>query len=343
MSSTVIKCAVCKTEFKHFSSYKTHVIKFHSQQNNINSTVDETKSASGKSDTLCKTSTQPISSFNCECCNKTFSTKYSLARHVKKYCKSKQQVPSTPKSFPLLQVTPETIAAIAELIKATASSTVTGSNNTNSSITNQTDNSSNKTNNQHIGDNITNNNNLLINQDIKINPLGKENLDHITEADKLEFLHLGSGAVPALARAILELPENRNMAICDKKAGKVMFVNRKGKVEIANLDKVIGWFTDDNIGRINNYITEYDDKFSPNDKLIQRLKILQGHETIDTDDEEEHDNKYQAYFIACSSQIRDAVELHSKPALKNIKRYRDVKSKELSGHQIPNIQLPTLN
>jgi hypothetical protein len=179
-------------------------------------------------------------------------------------------------------VTPETIAAITELIKATASGTMTGSHNTNSSITNQTDNSTNKTNNQHNGDNITNNNNLLINQDIKINPLGKENLDHITEADKLEFLHLGSGAVPALARAILELPENRNMAICDKKAGKVMFVNRKGKVEIANLDKVINWFTDDNIGRINNYITEYDDKFPPNDKLLQRLKILQGHETIDT-------------------------------------------------------------
>lgn len=339
MSSTVIKCAACKTEFKHFSSYKTHVIKFHSQLSNTNSVADDTKSTSSKSETLCKPSTQ-TNVFKCEHCNKTFTTKYTLGRHVKTYCKSKTQRPSAHKSFPLLQVTPETIAAITELIKATSSGTVTGSHNTNSSITNQTDNSTNKTNNQHNGDNITNNNNLLINQDIKINPLGKENLDHITEADKLEFLHLGSGAVPALARAILELPENRNMAICDKKAGKVMFVNRKGKVEIANLDKVINWFTDDNIGRINNYITEYDDKFSPNDKLIQRLKILQGHETIDTDDEEEHDNKYQAYFIACSSQIRDAVELHSKHALKNIKRYRDIKSRELS-HS--NVQLPTLN
>ena len=332
MSDTTYTCPTCESTYDSFGSYKKHVLKVHgTSRDNV------------KSKAPAKRKFVPV---ECEICKTTYSSVYALKKHQTRAQHIPVQEPtkpSTPKSFPLLQVTPETIAAITELIKATASGTMTGSHNTNSSITNQTDNSTNKTNNQHNGDNITNNNNLLINQDIKINPLGKENLDHITEADKLEFLHLGSGAVPALARAILELPENRNMAICDKKAGKVMFVNRKGKVEIANLDKVINWFTDDNIGRINNYITEYDDKFLPNDKLLQRLKILQGHETIDTDDEEEHDNKYQAYFIACSSQIRDAVELHSKPALKNIKRYRDIKSRELSGHQIPNVQLPTLN
>ncbi len=328
MSGVEFKCSVCKKEFKHFSSYKSHVIKSHSRMNDYrdedeNSELDAKQGKSSKSNTDASV---------CQYCALSFSTKYTLNRHIKKYCKAKSDISSKTGSLPLLQATPEIIASIAAIIKATSvlNGTQNGNYNTNSNS---------NTTNQHNGDvqnigrdNITNTNNLLINQEIKINPLGKENLDHITEADKLEFLHMGAGAVPALARAILEQPENRNIAICDKKAGKVMFINRKGKVEIANMDRVIGWFTDDNIGRINDYITEYDDQFSPNDRILQRLKILQGHETIDTDEEEEHDDKYEAYYVSCSSQVKDAVELNSRLALKNIKKYRDFKAKQLATH-----------
>ena len=310
MSSGEFKCSVCKKEFKKFRYYKDHVMKSHVQMNG-----DKTPD---------KTDTQkPM--FTCQYCSSSFSTKYALNRHVKTYCKSKQSVSACKPALHLLQVTPETIAAITEIIKASMLGTVTGSHNANSYNTIQTDNSTNSVDvDNSLTQNNTNHNNLTINQDIKINPLGKENLDHITKEDKLEILRLGAGAVPALARAILELPENRNIAGYDKKNMKVMFVNRKGNIEIGNMDKVIGWFTEDNIGRVNTYITEYDDEFSPNNRLLHRLKVMQGHETIEGDDEEEHNRIYQSYFATCNSHVKDAIEVNSRSALQKLKKFRDL-------------------
>jgi len=158
----------------------------------------------------------------------------------------------------------------------------------------------------------------------------------ITKEDKLEILKLGAGAVPALARAIIELPENRNIAGYDKKNMKVMFVNRKGKIEIGNMDKVIGWFTEDNIGRVNNYITEYDDEFPPNNRLLNRLKVMQGHETIESDDEEEHNRIYQSYFTTCNSHIKDAIEVNSRSALQRLKKFRDFLEQQKRIELMPN-------
>jgi len=331
MSATEFTCNKCFNVYSRFDTYKSHVLKAHTEQATQGTLLDDNAQYNN-------------SEFKCDYCNVKCGSKYTLKRHIDKNCKAAPNrctdtsinADSKFKSMPLLQVTPQTISAIAEIIKASLFNTGSiDSSNSKKVINNDTNTSnSNNLNNQNQIDtqnnNITNiatqnntQNNLQVNQDIHINPLGKENLSHISKADILEMLHLGAGAVPALARAILELPENRNIAGYDKKNGKVMFVNRKGKVEIGNLDKVIGWFTEDNIGRVNNYITEYDEEFPPNDRLIQRLKVMQGHETIEDEDEEEHNRIYQTYFANCSSQLKDAIEVNSKQALLRIKKFHD--------------------
>ena len=275
---------------------------------------------------------KPLEPMYCNTCCVQFSSKYALKIHQGGRCKGQKTENTsggnTPSANVLLGVSPEIIRAVAEIVKAsfgfTNPSSVNSDNNSGNQNNQSIDNSQIDTlNNNNITTQNNMQNNLQVNQDIHVNPLGKENLSHITKADILEMLHLGAGAVPALARAILELPENRNIAGYDKKNGKVMFVNRKGKVEIGNLDKVIGWFTDDNIGRVNNYITEYDDEFPASDRLLHRLKVMQGHETIEGDDEEEHNRIYDTYFANCSSQLKDAIEVNSKQALHRLKKFRD--------------------
>jgi DNA-directed RNA polymerase subunit RPC12/RpoP len=328
MSDKGYICAKCGKEYKHFDSYKSHVLKAHTGSANSASVNTNKQTANTE--------------FKCSYCNNFYISKYTLKRHIDSYCKDAYKgnhISTTTKrknvtdenviSKQLLQVTPEIIRAVTEVVKAslgiTNSQSVTNTDQSDSNNCTSIENSgqiSNLTNTNIATQNNTQNN-LQVNQDIHVNPLGKENLSHISKADILEMLHLGAGAVPALARAILELPENRNIAGYDKKNGKVMFVNRKGKVEIGNLDKVIGWFTEDNIGRVNNYITEYDDEFPPNDRLIHRLKVMQGHETIEDEDEEEHNRIYQTYFANCSSQLKDAIEVNSKQALLRIKKFHD--------------------
>jgi hypothetical protein len=273
---------------------------------------------------------KPLEPVNCDTCNVQFSSKYALQIHQNGRCKGIKQdnLPEhRPLPYPLLGVSPDIIRAVTEIVKTslgiTNSHSVTNTDQSDSKNCPSIENNGRISNLTNIATQNNTQNNLQLTQDIHVNPLGKENLSHISKEEILEMLHLGAGAVPALARAILELPENRNIAGYDKKNGKVMFVNRKGKVEVGNLDKVIGWFTEDNIGRVNNYITYYDDEFQPNDRLLHRLKVMQGHETIEDEDEEEHNRIYQTYFANCSSQLKDAIEVNSKQALLRIKKFRD--------------------
>jgi uncharacterized C2H2 Zn-finger protein len=311
---TTYNCPSCPKTFKYFKSYKNHVLTVHASARQQEYASLNPGKQVDPSDIVCPA------------CSLTFYSKYTLSRHTKLYCKARST--SSPTNV-LLGVNPEIIRAVADIFKASLGLTnypsVSNDNNSGNQTRQNIENNGqiDTLNNNNIATQNNTQNNLQVSQDIHINPLGKENLSHISKGEILEMLHLGAGAVPALARAILELPENRNIAGYDKKNGKVMFVNRKGKVEIGNLDKVIGWFTDDNIGRVNNYITEYDDEFQSNDRLIHRLKVMQGHETIEGDDEEEHNRIYDSYFENCSSQLKDAIEVNSKQALHRLKKFRD--------------------
>ncbi len=318
-----VKCPVCNLTYSDFAAYKRHVMVKHviSCKDKIKHTKQEKKA-------------KRLDPVICNDCNLQFCSKYTLQKHINTgKCKGiNTNGSSDSKQLPaqLIGVSPDIIRAVTEIVKTslgiTNTHSVSSSINSGNQNSNTVDNSGQieTLNNTTIGHQNNTQNLLQVNQDIKINPLGKENLDHITKEEKLEILRLGAGAVPALARAILELPENRNIAGYDKKNMKVMFVNRKGKIEIGNMDKVIGWFTEDNIGRVNNYITEYDDEFPPNNRLLHRLKVMQGHETIEGDDEEEHNRIYQSYFATCNSHVKDAIEVNSKSALQRLKKFRDL-------------------
>jgi hypothetical protein len=345
MSSALIyTCAACKSTYKRFAAYKKHVLRDHAK-------IDSEDDLDIKPKSRGRPKIVHHKSVTCEDCNKMFCSKYTLQTHKTKYCKgdnireaSDVKGENEGKTSSLAGLTPETLMALTELLKTTMGGSNVQSGNHNQHIEHKNKiTNNNQTNNHTNNNNLTNNNNitqnniLQFNHNININPLGQENLDHITKEDKLEILNMGAQAVPALAKAILELPENRNIAICDKKNNKVMFVNRDGKVEISNIDKVVGWFTEDNIGRINSYITEYDDDIPARNRVIKRLKVLQGHDSISSDEEEEHDAKYQGYFDNCSSQLKDAIAINNRLALRNIKKFHD--KLEIQNSGIPNLKI----
>ncbi len=114
--------------------------------------------------------------------------------------------------------------AAASILTVLIKSGCLGGNTNNANVVNTTNNNNNGTinNNDNRTLNLTNNNNS---QTINIHPLGQENLDHITKERKIKILCKGVRAVGELYTAILELPENRNVAITDKRNSKVTYVH----------------------------------------------------------------------------------------------------------------------
>jgi hypothetical protein len=177
----------------------------------------------------------------------------------------------------------------------------------------------------HNGDNIKNETNHTHNY--LINPLGKENMDHITKERKLSILNKGIGAVPELFRILMELPENWNLAISDKRNGKALYMDRDGRILIDDLKKVIQKVVTDNIDRVDCFLDELYKELRLRDKTILRLIEAQCY----VPDGEEYDPDARPvlynekllgnYHDRCAEQIKDHMDLHKKTHLSYLKKY----------------------
>jgi hypothetical protein len=292
-------CKICNVSYTRFSVLKQHITSKHFEPSNeeIN---DELKHKQEKKDTeLVK----------CDMCEKQFSNKYNLKRHKDKSCNPTPEM--------LLKVLKSEAAAsiLTVLIKSGCLGGNTNINTTNNNNNGTINNNDNRT------LNLTNNNN---NQTINILPLGQENLDHITKERKIKILCKGLCAVGELYNAILEVPENRNVAITDKRNSKVTYRNRDGKIEIASLDKVLGMITTDNIDRIDEYLDELYNELPLHDKTILRLMEAQeftipgqeptGRTMYDTPD-------FDTYHSKCMVHINDILNLKKKKLVFGLNKY----------------------
>ncbi len=309
MSASNITCKNCALTFTRIFSYRRH--------------VESGRCRGLRQDTITVPKPSVQESVTCNTCGASFVNKYTLQRHNNTVCKPNP----TMQSF--LNMNPEAMNMMFKLYEsfvsnnANAIKTHNGDNNTNHGTINNTNNSNNTINNTN---NTNTNNTLNLAQTINLNPLGKESTDHITKERKLGILKKGLHAVPELLKILLEVPENRNVAITDKKGGKVTYFNRDGEMEIENINKVVSMITVDNIDRIDAYLDELHTELSLKDKTIMRLLEAQGFtlpgdeqdRACDSDSEEQ---KTTAYHNKCEGKIKDVLTMNKKKCLTQINQY----------------------
>lgn len=306
MATKGIVCSFCSKAFVRMSLYKAHIDNGKCKGRQINGTDSELEYC----DTVSESSESP--GVTCSMCKKTFANKYTLKRHQETVCEPNEikTILTNPIAYRLLEKAMELNASKSS--NTSSEKSLCNSGNINNS-------------NIHTGDNIKNETNHTHNY--LINPLGKENMDHITKERKLGILNKGIGAVPELFRVLMELPENWNLAISDKRNGKALYMDRDGRILIDDLKKVIQKVVTDNIDRVDCFLDELYKELRLRDKTILRLIEAQGY----VPDGEEHDPDARPvlynekllgnYHDRCAEQIKDHMDLHKKTHLSYLKKY----------------------
>ncbi len=315
MDTVKIQCKLCSSSFARFTIYKKHMEKKHINPSSMAAKQQTEASAQPKSTKANKTAAKSTGQVKCDACDKTFINKYNLKRHVENSCNpTPEQLLKGLKPSPALSI-------LTALVKSGCLGGIT--NNTN----NGTQNTQNSTNNGTINNDnrVLNQVNNLNNPVININPIGQENLDHITEERRIAILKKGINAVGELYSAILEAPENHNVAVIDKRNKKVLYKNRDSKVSIGDLKKVLNMVATEAIDTISDFLTKYHDKLSRRDKTILRLIQAQGFVFPDEEDDgeqsEEDEALFEEYHKRCESLIEDLLNLHKTRIAKRLKQH----------------------
>jgi uncharacterized protein YeeX (DUF496 family) len=252
----------------------------------------------------------------CDVCGNTFLNKYNLKRHVDNSCNpTPEQLLKGLKPGPALSI-------LTALVKSGCLGGITNNTQNNNGILNtNTNNGTINNNDNRVLNQVNNLNNPVIN----INPLGQENLDHISEDRRIAILKKGINAVGALYEAILEDPANQNLVVIDKRNKKVLYKNRDGKMTIGDLKKVVNTAATENIDRIDDFLVKYHDKLSRKDKTILRLIQAQGFtfpgEEADDSQDEADEAMFEEYHTRCEELIIDLLELNKGRISKRLKKY----------------------
>ena len=184
----------------------------------------------------------------CKYCEKEFSSRQTLLRHEKKYCKHKEDLTTK------LDIQAEIIERleeerreykmekeklykqIEELIKKAGNTTI------------------------HHGSTITNNT-------INLNSYGKEDLSHITESFKTQLIKGPFGMIPKMIEAVHfndKKPENKNISLSNMN-GKYISVYKDGKWMYCNKNDVM-----DELMETNYYIL--DSHYEGNDGVLNETQ-----------------------------------------------------------------------
>jgi hypothetical protein len=184
----------------------------------------------------------------CKYCEKEFSSRQTLLRHEKKYCKQKEDLTTK------LDIQAEIIERleeerreykmekeklykqIEELIKKAGNTTI------------------------HHGSTITNNT-------INLNSYGKEDLSHITESFKTQLIKGPFGMIPKMIEAVHfndKKPENKNISLSNMN-GKYISVYKDGKWLYCNKNDVM-----DELMETNYYIL--DSHYEGNDGVLNETQ-----------------------------------------------------------------------
>ena len=82
------------------------------------------------------------------------------------------------------------------------------------------------------------NTNITNNITLKINPFGEENLDFLTNEDKLKIVNRCYMGVPELIKKIHNKPENHNIFISNLKNNVMAVLNKKNELEYNDYNEI---------------------------------------------------------------------------------------------------------
>jgi hypothetical protein len=272
-------CDKCDKEFKFNYLLKRHqnnkfpcitdtslITKYDNKINNIDTKILELTEQSIQTKKICMF------------CNKKFNNKNNVERHIFSSCiikkemiDNKNKIIEEKNKLEKQEETNKLREEILSLKKVMAN--IIEKNNKNK---NDNDND-NITFNQVINNNINNINNTNNNLIININPLGKENLTHITEADYKKYL---SGFFPGFIQFIEKIhfddnaPENHNICITNLKS-KHVYVNENNKWIVKEKHDILDNFITKKYNLLTDKFEEFEENNIINDKIIDNFKEFQ--------------------------------------------------------------------
>jgi hypothetical protein len=163
-----------------------------------------------------------------------------------------------------------------------------------------------------INNNITNNNNnshnkININNNIiNINPFGKENLESITEKEKIRILNRAFMAFPeALKKIHYDIPENRNFFQTNKKDKKYIQVYNGKNIIYEDKDKIQDDISYKVMVHLGVWFDEYEIKFNTRRKeLISRM----FDEFNDGKLEDKYENEIEKFILSYSNDMKEIMQ-----------------------------------
>ena len=191
----------------------------------------------------------------CEYCFKTFKSKPSLVRHVKKFCKVKKEI-DLEKDQDKKEI---------EQLKSQVNRLI---DKVGSKVNNYTINGGvNKNNTLEISNN--NNNNVqtqnIESQNIQLNNFGKENLGMLTDDVKRQMIKGPYGMFPKMMELIYfsdEFPENKNIKLLNRKDDVLQIYDKDKGWKFVDKKETINDFLEDKGFEIDSYYDNNDMGFN---------------------------------------------------------------------------------
>ena len=169
---------------------------------------------------------------NCEFCAKSFKSQDNLTRHLKKFCKQRKDKENELEEIKvLLEEEREIHKKEKQRLYDCIDRLIEKAGNTTTTITNNTQNN------------------------IHLNSYGKEDLSHITDKLKMEFLKLPYGMIPKMIEQVhfsQIKPENSNIALTNKKE-KFIKIFKDGKWQYFNKEEILDDLIQTNYCRLDGF------------------------------------------------------------------------------------------
>jgi hypothetical protein len=158
-----------------------------------------------------------------------------------------------------------------------------------------------------IINNINNNTNNIVNNNLIVNPVGQESIEHIKKERLLEILSSGDNMLKEFCKEIYSVTENLN-AYIDIRTKMITFINKENKLEIETMSRMIQKIVYSHMDRIKSIMRVYRDELPDN-----AVKLFD--ETI---------NIYNC--VINSDNIRDEKLIEEEHNRLNIRLLEDIKS-----------------
>ena len=199
--------------------------------------------------------------FNCEHCLRNFKSQDNLIRHTKKYCKVKKQLDEELEHVKIIleeerashkEEKKRLYDCIDKLIQKAGNITTTITNNTQNNIS--------------------------------LNSYGSEDLSHITDKLKREFLQLPYGMIPKMIEKVHfsgTKPENSNIALTNKKENFIK-IFKEGKWQYCNKEEILNDLIQTNYCRLDEFYEDICEGKLPD---IYNIRYKKFQEKFDNDDQ----------------------------------------------------------